>query len=273
MLGYISGVYDILRANDLQNLDMYVQKNKEKGNKYFALALYDNMLCESLGINTPLKDIDDRLRIAEQLSGIDFTFKISTLDNKVVQRNAEEAFSQFLEKEKEISKKHKKPYHIAYAPGTYDLFHAGHLENLMEAYEKSDILIVGIKSDELVKKHKGRVPIINAAERMEILRHFKFVDNVYQYYTRDPHIANSWIEAKYHQKVDAIFLGSDLKEDFKDITDITIIYTERDEKNMLHRSTTGYINKLRLGTISGKYTSNKDLNKTIHSDCGEKERE
>lgn len=74
------------------------------------------------------------------------------------------------------------------------------------------------------------------------------MDNVYQYYTRDPHIAGSWIKSKYHKEIDAIFLGSDLKKDFKDITDINIVFTERDEKKMANRSTTGYIKKLKLRT-------------------------
>ena len=59
-----------------------------------------------------------------------------------------------------------------YAPGTYDLFHAGHLENLLEASQKSKRLIVGVKADELVYEHKGRKPMMTAEERMEILRHF-----------------------------------------------------------------------------------------------------
>lgn len=249
MLGYVTGVYDILRLKDLQKLDMCIQKNIEKKNKYFALALYDEELCEALGISTPLKNIEDRLKIAEQLSGVDFAFSISSLDANVIQNNAQEALEKYLNQLKKPKTENKKIYDIAYAPGTYDLFHAGHLENLLEASQKSNTLIVGVKSDELVYEHKERKPMITAEERMEILRHFKFVDNVYQYYTRDPHTAASWIKSKYHKDVDAIFLGSDLKDDFKNIKDIPLVFTERDEKNMAHRSTTGYIKKLKLRTL------------------------
>ena len=42
MLGYVSGEYDILRAKDLRKLDEIIQKNKEKGNKYFSVAIYQN---------------------------------------------------------------------------------------------------------------------------------------------------------------------------------------------------------------------------------------
>lgn len=250
MLGYVSGLYDILRAKDLQKLDMAIQKNAENGNQYFAVALYDNSLCEELGLNEPLKSIDDRLKIVEQLSGVDFAFPIDTLDSEKVSVKAKEALNNYLAlSHSQPASNLNKPYKLAYAPGTYDLFHAGHLENLLEASSKSDVLIVGVKSDELVENHKGRNPMISAEERMEILRHFKFVDNVYQYYTRDPHVAVSWINSKYHGSVDAIFLGSDLKADFKGFHDLPIIFTDRDEKNMHTRSTSGYLKKLKLRSV------------------------
>ncbi len=258
MLGYVTGVYDILRIKDLQKLDMIIQKNIEKGNKYFAIALYDEELCEALGISEPLKNIEDRIKIVEQLSGVDFAFKISSLDKEIIQDSAQEALKIYEEKQKIKKEKRNKQYDIVYAPGTYDLFHAGHLENLLEASQKSKKLIVGVKADELVYEHKGRKPMMTAEERMEILRHFKFVDNVYQYFTRDPHTAASWIKAKYNKDVDAIFLGSDLKEDFKNIKDIPLVFTERDEKNMVNKSTSGYIKKLRLRTLNEdtKYKGN-----------------
>ena len=251
MLGYVTGVYDILRLKDLQKLDMIIQKNIEKGNKYFAIALYDEELCEALGISEPLKSIEDRIKIVEQLSGVDFAFKISSLDKDIIQDSAQAALTAYEKQkiEEDKDKKEDKQYDIVYAPGTYDLFHAGHLENLLEAANKSKRLIVGVKADELVYEHKGRKPMITAEERMEILRHFKFVDNVYQYFTRDPHTVASWIKSKYNKDVEAIFLGSDLREDFKNIKDIPLVFTERDEKNMANRSTSGYIKKLKIRTL------------------------
>jgi len=246
---------------------MAIQKNREQKNDYFAVAIYEDMLCESLGINKPLKRIEDRMKIIEQLRGVDFVFSITSLEQKIVQERAKNALEEhikFKDNKKGI-KEEEKEYDIAYAPGTYDLFHAGHLENLMEAHKKSKKLIVGVKSDELVQKHKERLPMIPAEERMEILRHFRFVHDVYQYYTRDPHIAATWIEGKYGKKVDAIFLGSDLRKDFEDIEDINIVFTDRDEEKMKDRSTTGYIKTLRLRQLSQgeseKYTGNIKMQK------------
>lgn len=246
MLGYLTGIYDILRINDLERIDKAIQENLERGNKYFALAIYDDKLCEKEGLSTPVKSDKDRVEIAKYLSGVDFSFLITSTDEKEILKKAEEAFNEYIiqkKKSEKLNKNNRKPYSVAYAPGTYDLFHAGHLENLLEASEKSEKLIVGVKSDELVRKHKGRIPMIDAQERMEILRHFKFVDGVYQYHTRDPHIAANWIEKKYGKKVDAIFLGSDLKNDFKNIKDLNLIFTDRDPK--MTRSTTNYREKLR----------------------------
>lgn len=122
-------------------------------------------------------------------------------------------------------------------------FMHGHLENLLIASENSEKLIVGVKSDELVQAHKKKTPVLSAEERMEILRHFKFVDDAYIYYTRDLHIARDWIESKYG-KLDAVFFGSDLKADFKGCNDINIVYTDRPPELLSTRSTTAYRKKL-----------------------------
>ena len=103
--------------------------------------------------------------------------------------------------------------------------------------------------------------MISQKERVEILRHFKFVDDAYVYFTRDLHIANDYIKSKYDKYVDAVFLGSDLKNDFKDIKNINIVYTERDKKLMEERSSTGYAKKYKKLSLSKqtdkKYTGNK----------------
>ena len=86
MLGYISGAYDILRQNDLNKIDMAVQKNIENGNKYMALAIYSDELCQNLGLGTPLKKAQERIQIAQYISGINFAFEISSLDKKYIKQ-------------------------------------------------------------------------------------------------------------------------------------------------------------------------------------------
>jgi choline-phosphate cytidylyltransferase/glycerol-3-phosphate cytidylyltransferase len=65
---------------------------------------------------------------------------------------------------------------IVFTPGTWDMFHVGHLNLLKGAKALGDILIVGIKTDELVFKDKGHHPLMNYADRAAVLQSCKYVD-------------------------------------------------------------------------------------------------
>jgi rfaE bifunctional protein nucleotidyltransferase chain/domain len=63
--------------------------------------------------------------------------------------------------------------------GCFDLVHAGHIDYLSKAKAMGDILIVGLNSDESVKRIKGEIrPILNENERAFILSNLKPVDYV-----------------------------------------------------------------------------------------------
>ena len=277
MIACFRGAYDVLRAKDLEELDKEIQLAKDKGAECVGLAIYDDNLCEALGLGKPLKNVEERMKIMEQIIGIDFVFKISTLQKDIVEESAKKAYRMYdyykkLENGK--SKVKNKKFKLGYAPGTYDLFHAGHLENLLLAAKDCEKLIVGVKSDELVWEHKNRDPVISADERMEILRHFKFVDGVYKYYVRDPHVALDYIKDRYKEKVEAIYLGSDLKKDFSYIEDVNIVYTPRDDKKMKERSTTKYRllylsnekNKKYKGEVKQNIKKNKEVDENKYID-------
>lgn len=261
MLAYEMGPYDMLRADDLDEIDKQIQLSREQGIKNFAIGIYDDNVCQALNINKPIKSLNDRMEIMKYIRGVDFVFPVHSLDKKVLEQDITKAFEEFKKEQNKKKEKQDKKYDLAYAPGTYDLFHAGHLENLLIASSQSKKLIVGVKADKLVQEHKHKNPMISQKERVEILRHFKFVDDAYVYFTRDLHIANDYIKSKYDKDVDAVFLGSDLKNDFKDIKNINIVYTERDEKLMEERSSTGYAKKYKKLSLSKqtdkKYTGNK----------------
>ena len=68
---------------------------------------------------------------------------------------------------------------IVLANGCFDLFHVGHIRYLAGAKELGDCLIVGINSDEQVRKLKGETrPFMPERERAEIVSAFRFVDYV-----------------------------------------------------------------------------------------------
>ena len=67
---------------------------------------------------------------------------------------------------------------IGYTTGVYDMFHIGHLNIIRRAKEQCDFLIVGVSTDELVQKEKGKTPVIPYVERAAIVEALKYVDQV-----------------------------------------------------------------------------------------------
>ena len=63
--------------------------------------------------------------------------------------------------------------------GCFDLIHVGHIRYLKQARELGDRLVVGLNSDESVKRLKGKNrPLISQNYRKEMLLAFSFVDDV-----------------------------------------------------------------------------------------------
>ncbi len=78
---------------------------------------------------------------------------------------------------RERAKKEKKK--VIFTNGCFDILHRGHIEYLEEAKKLGDILIVGLNSDESVKKIKGeRRPIVPEEDRAFVLSALGCVDYV-----------------------------------------------------------------------------------------------
>jgi len=76
---------------------------------------------------------------------------------------------------------------IVLTSGTFDLFHIGHSRYLEKAKQHGDFLVVGVDSNDKVKKKKGpHRPIVNEEERMEILCHNRHIDIVFLKQAKDP---------------------------------------------------------------------------------------
>ncbi|MEJ2718626.1 MAG: D-glycero-beta-D-manno-heptose-7-phosphate kinase, partial [Deltaproteobacteria bacterium] len=68
---------------------------------------------------------------------------------------------------------------IAFTNGCFDLLHAGHLKTLRQASKLGNVLVVGINSDESVRRIKGPGrPIVGESERVELVSALDFVDYV-----------------------------------------------------------------------------------------------
>lgn len=92
-----------------------------------------------------------------------------------------------------------------YTTGIYDLFHVGHLNILKYARTGCDRLIVGVTTDELAFRLKGRKPIIPFEERIEIIRSLRFVDEAVPEDNDDKF--HAWEVLKF----DVVFKGDDWK--------------------------------------------------------------
>ena len=70
-----------------------------------------------------------------------------------------------------------------YCDGVYDLFHLGHMAQLeqIKLLHPSSFLIVGVCNDKDTLLHK-RLPVLTHQERMDTVRHCKWVDMVVEGY-------------------------------------------------------------------------------------------
>jgi D-beta-D-heptose 7-phosphate kinase/D-beta-D-heptose 1-phosphate adenosyltransferase len=63
--------------------------------------------------------------------------------------------------------------------GCFDVLHRGHVESLRRSKELGDKLIVGLNSDESVKRLKGlKRPVNKEEDRIAVLQSIKWVDEV-----------------------------------------------------------------------------------------------
>jgi glycerol-3-phosphate cytidylyltransferase len=92
---------------------------------------------------------------------------------------------------------------IGYAPGAFDLFHVGHLNLLKHAKSRCDFLIAGVVSDEVLRTQKGVTPVIPLAERLEIVRSVRCVDDAVAAVVPDK--LDIWRELRF----DVFFKGDD----------------------------------------------------------------
>jgi D-glycero-beta-D-manno-heptose 1-phosphate adenylyltransferase len=97
-------------------------------------------------------------------------------------QNENSFFAPILERSQLVARvaiERRKGAQIVLANGCFDLFHVGHIRYLAGARTLGDRLIVGVNSDEQVKRLKGAGrPFMPERERAEIVSALKFVDYV-----------------------------------------------------------------------------------------------
>jgi glycerol-3-phosphate cytidylyltransferase len=107
--------------------------------------------------------------------------------------------------------------------GTFDVFHVGHVRVLERAAALGDRLVVGVSSDALNIAKKGRAPVFNQDERMEIVRSLRCVDEVF--------VEESLEEKRDYilrHGADVLVMGDDWRGRFDWVSDVCeVVYLER----------------------------------------------
>lgn len=125
---------------------------------------------------------------------------------------------------------------VVFTNGCFDILHAGHIATLEFAKNQGDILVVGLNSDESVKRLKGeRRPVNKLEDRVKVLSAMKCVDCVI------PFDADTPLDLIKYVRPDVVVKGGDYKpEDVvgNELAEVVIAPV------VGGLSTTGLINKL-----------------------------
>lgn len=118
---------------------------------------------------------------------------------------------------------------IVYTGGTFDLFHAGHVNFLSKCAELGRV-VVALNTDEFIEAYKGKPPVCSYVERRQVLLSCIWVDDVIPNYAGadskpaidsvNPDIiaiGSDWARKDYHAQ-----MGFD--QDWLDERGISLIY-------------------------------------------------
>lgn len=90
---------------------------------------------------------------------------------------------------------------VVFTNGVFDVLHAGHVTYLAWAREQGDALIVGLNSDDSVRRLKGENrPIVPFEERARVLCALRSVDAVVGFGERTPEVVLERLRPDVHVK-------------------------------------------------------------------------
>ena len=126
--------------------------------------------------------------------------------------------------------------------GTFDLFHVGHVNLLRRAKALGDWLVVGVSSDELNARKKGRKPFFSLDERLAIVGDSRVVDEVFVEEALE--LKGDYIR---RYRGDVLVMGDDWKGRFDQFSSLCeVVYLERTPEI----SSTQIITVVRAGTAA-----------------------
>lgn len=167
---YIKGIFDVITKEVREKIKM----SKEEG-KPLGIGVFSDEYCEDTIFTKPTKELEYRLSVAEGFSGVDFVFPIQLGER--IDEIAENAYNEYLVKIKEATSK-KEEFKAGIVIGSYDLLHAGHIENIKLASEFCERLYAVVKTDERILANKNKIPMQNTTERANNVKLLKSVSGV-----------------------------------------------------------------------------------------------
>tara|TARA_R100000008_G_scaffold76097_2_gene55725 strand:+ start:2059 stop:2487 length:429 start_codon:yes stop_codon:yes gene_type:complete len=119
---------------------------------------------------------------------------------------------------------------VLYTGGTFDIFHAGHVNFLKMCSKVCEEVIVSLNRDEFIERYKGTPPIFSYKERESCLKSCKYVSEVVENFgdedskpailqakTNIIAVGNDWCHKDYYKQMS-------FNQDWLDKNDITLIY-------------------------------------------------
>lgn len=239
---YTVGIFDVI----CRQIRKKIEEESTKDGPY-GIGVYTDEFCEEELMTKPMKKFDERAEIAKCFKDVDFVFSVSDRDPKKVQEVAENAYRAYMEENKK--REEAKKYKVGFVIGSFDVFHAGHLENLTLAKEMCEKLVVVLKTDERIQKNKNKKPRQSTAERAEVLRFMKIIDQILYMdidTTRQDIISDVIGLYKDVEPKDIVAVfGSDLQEKEAkyiptDWSEINVVFTNREPEKMKIVSSSHY---------------------------------
>lgn len=158
-------VYSYLTNKDLKEASEIA--NYVGGKSVSVIGNY-NVSIDDINEYYQLKNMQEKIK--NSLNN-DNTNTNTNINNKII-------YDHELNKIKSIIDKNKDK-NIVFTNGCFDILHSAHIELLQFSKKQGDILVVGLNSDDSIKRLKGEQrPINNIEERSKILSLFDFVDYI-----------------------------------------------------------------------------------------------
>jgi len=156
---------------------------------------------------------------------------------RITNKNKRIIFENEIEKLKEFQDHDYKNQTIVFTNGCFDIIHSAHLKLLNFSKKQGDLLIIGLNSDESIKRLKGsKRPINDLLERCEVLLNLNLVDYIVVFDSDTPYEIINLI------RPDILIKGGDYTKDTvvgSDIVNNVIIFDY-----ISNKSTSLVINKI-----------------------------